>query len=297
VVATAEEMKWGITGGGGQLARSLSELLQKKRIPYKSWDRQEMDITDLKSLEKIAQYKPSVLVNCAAWTNVEGAEDSFDEAIRVNRDGAANVAEIAKKLNIPIIHISTDYVFSGVNKRAWMVDDSTFPTSNYGRSKLQGERALFEIWPEKSIIFRTAWLYGPFGKNFAKSIIRKAIISKEKISVVNDQFGQPTTTLDLAKQIFQAMKNGISAGTYHATNAGEASWWEFARELVKLSDEDTDRVIPISSHELNSKVKRPAYSVLDHSDWSKVGMQGMRDWQSALLEVFPEIKISVEKEK
>ena len=295
-MATTEEMKWGITGGSGQLARSLSQHLQEQNIAYKSWNRDEVDITNLKTLEKIVEYRPSALVNCAAWTNVDGAEDSYDEAIKANRDGTANVAEIAKKLDIPLIHISTDYVFSGVNTSPWTVDDTALPNSNYGRSKLLGERSLFEIWPEKSIVFRTAWLYGPFGKNFAKTIVKKAIKSKEKIMVVNDQFGQPTTTSDLAHQIVLSIKNEIPAGTYHATNAGSASWWEFAFELVKLSGEDANRVVPISSQELNSKAKRPAYSVLNHSEWSKVGMKGMRDWQSALLEVFPAVMDSVQKE-
>jgi dTDP-4-dehydrorhamnose reductase len=289
-------MKWGITGGSGQLARSLAELLSEAEIPHIAWSHSEVDMTDASSVEKISEYQPTVLVNCAAWTNVDGAEDSFVEALKANRDGAMNAAIAAKELNIPLIHISTDYVFSGLNSQPWRTNEATQPISIYGQTKLQGEKKVQEIWSEKSYIFRTAWLYGPYGKNFAKTVLKKAVFTSDPVFIVNDQTGQPTSTLDLAFQIIKSVKNQIPAGIYHATNSGKATWWEFACELFELSGQDLNRVRPVTSQEFKSKTKRPSYSVLDLSEWSKVGMKEMRDWRFALRESIPRILESVEKE-
>lgn len=296
MVATAEEMKWGITGGSGQLARALVELLSSHNIPHVAWSRAELDITDTTSMSIIDDFEPTILVNCAAWTNVDRAEDSPEEALRVNHLGAQNVAVKAKELNIPLIHISSDYVFSGVASRPWKVNHATEPTSGYGLSKLMGEQVIREIWPEKSAIFRTAWLFGPHGKNFAKTITRRALTTRDEINVVNDQTGQPTSTDDLASQILNFVNISGSPGTYHATNSGSTTWWDFARELVELSGEDKNRVKPVSSEEFSSKIKRPSYSVLDHSGWSKVNLQEMRNWRVALHEVFPRIREAIEKD-
>ena len=188
-MASIKEMKWAITGGGGQLARSLTDLLDKQGFTYRSWGKQELDITNPDRTRSIVDFAPNVLVNCAAWTNVDGAETHFEEALSVNRDGARNMAIAARKLDIPLIHISTDYVFSGSSEKPWTVNDKTNPSSKYGESKLQGEIAIQEAWPDKSLILRTAWLYGPNGKNFAKTIVKKALISQEEIKVVDDQKG------------------------------------------------------------------------------------------------------------
>jgi dTDP-4-dehydrorhamnose reductase len=296
MVETTEEMKWGITGGSGQLACALVELLNSHDIPNVAWSRSQLDITDTASMSIIEEIEPTILVNCAAWTNVDGAEDSFEEALRVNRDGVQNVAMKAKELEIPLIHISTDYVFSGATSKPWKVDHATEPTSGYGLSKLMGEQVIKKIWPEKSAIFRTAWLFGPHGKNFAKTIIRKALTTRDEIKVVNDQTGQPTTTVDLALQILNFVNISGPPGTYHATNSGSATWWDFACELVELSGEDKNRVKPVSSEELPSTTRRPSYSVLDHSGWSKVNLQEMRDWRVALHEIFPRIREAIEKD-
>ena len=289
-------MKWAITGGGGQLARSLADLLDKQGFTYRSWGKHELDITNPDSPESIVDFAPKVLVNCAAWTNVDGAETNFEEALSVNRDGARNMALAARKLDIPLIHISTDYVFSGSSEKPWTADDKTNPSSKYGESKLQGEIAMQEAWLDKSLILRTAWLYGPYGKNFAKTIIKKALVSKDEVRVINDQKGQPTTTSDLASKILEIVNSRIASGIYHGTNSGEATWWEFARELFALSGESVERVTPVTSDQFPSPVKRPAYSVLDHSMWDKVGLSPMRDWRDALQEIYPAIRAEVEKE-
>ena len=295
-MATSKEMKWGITGGSGQLARSLVDLLSTKSIEHIAWSRAELDITDSSCITSIGDYRPDILVNCAAWTNVDGAEDAFEDALKVNRDGARNAAVAAKELNIPLIHVSTDYVFSGSGSTPWNVDHTTQPTSKYGLSKLLGEERVQEIWPEKSYIVRTAWLYGAYGKNFAKTILKKAIGTNDLIYVVNDQTGQPTTTSDVADRIFAIAESQVPTGIYHATNSGQASWWEFARELVELSHNDVTRVVPVDSKQFQTKANRPKFSVLDHSKWGKVGFQPMRDWRSALIAVFPEIEAHVMKE-
>ena len=289
-------MKWGITGASGQLAKSLADLLNLREVSFVAWDKSILDITEKSSISVIAEALPDVLINCAAWTNVDGAEGDLEAAVKANRDGARNVAIAAKELNIPLVHISTDYVFSGNSERPWKTEDETHPISNYGLSKLLSEKSIEETWPEKSIILRTAWLYGPYGRNFAKTIIRKAIATKNRIRVVNDQKGQPTTTTDLALQIYTCVEKMIPAGIYHATNSGEATWYEFARELVELCGESPSLIIPVRSEEFQTKVKRPIYSVLDHSTWSTVGLKEMRDWREALEEIYPEIHRAVESE-
>jgi len=296
MVASIKEMTWAITGGSGQLARSLVDLLEKQGINHHSWSRIALDISKPQDLKRITDVDPTVIVNCAAWTNVDGAEDHPNEALSVNRDGARNIAQLAKELDIPLIHISTDYVFSGKSEQPWKTTDEPHPTSRYGETKLQGEMAIQEFWPEKSSILRTAWLYGPYEKNFAKTILKKAITTQDVLRVVNDQRGQPTTTVDLAKQILDLVLIDAPSGVYHATNSGEATWWDLAKEIVSLAGETIERVIPVTSQEFPSKVLRPSYSVLDHSSWSKVGLQPMRDWREALREVFPSIRNAVEKE-
>jgi dTDP-4-dehydrorhamnose reductase len=159
-----------------------------------------------------------------------------------------------------------------------------------------GEYEILSIYPSKSYILRTAWLYGPYGKNFAKTILKKAITGREVIEVVNDQIGQPTSTIDLADQILKLVEAKPSPGIYHATNSGKCSWWDFAKELVSLAGELESRIIPITTEEFITPVKRPAYSVLDHSKWNNVGMAQMRDWRESLGEVFPRLMSSVKEE-
>jgi len=296
VVATLEEMKWAITGGSGQLARSLVDLLDEKCAPYIAWSHKDLDVADESSISVIKEFSPDLLVNCAAWTNVEGAEEYPEKALKVNQTGARNMARAAKELGIPLIHISTDYVFSGQGRQPWSAECRTRPTSSYGLSKLLGEEEISRILDSDFFILRTAWLYGPYGKNFAKTILKKALASKELIRVVNDQHGQPTTTRGLAHQIFKVAHRDIPSGIYHATNTGQATWWDFACELVKLVGEDIERVIPSSSGEFPSKAKRPKFSVLDQSGWSRVGISPMQDWRVALQDFFPEIRKAVERE-
>lgn len=295
-MAAIKEMKWAITGGSGQLSRSLVDLLDKEGVPYITWSHKDLDVADDSSITVIKETCPDLLINCAAWTNVDEAEEFPERAARVNQVGPRNMARVAKELKIPLVHISTDYVFSGKSGKPWSTDSKTEPMSSYGLSKLLGEKELTKRLDVNFYILRTAWLYGPYGKNFSKKILKKAITSKEPISVVNDQIGQPTTTKSLAQQIFKVAKSRVPSGIYHATNTGQASWWDFAYEIFALAGEDVERVRPSTSEDFPSKVKRPKYSVLDQSAWSKVGMETMPEWREALKEVFPEIRNAVERE-
>lgn len=295
-MAAFKEMKWAITGGSGQLSRSLVDLLDKEGVPYIAWSHKDLDVADDSSISVIKELSPDLLINCAAWTNVDAAEEFPEKATRVNQVGPRNMARAAKELKIPLIHISTDYVFSGQSRQPWSTDSKTEPMSTYGLSKLLGEKEISKNLDADFYILRTAWLYGPYGRNFSKTILKKALTSKDSINIVNDQIGQPTTTKSLAEQIFKVAKQSIPSGTYHATNTGQASWWDFAREIFELAGEDVERVRPSTSEDFSSNVKRPKYSVLDQSAWSKVGMETMPEWRRALKEVFPEIRKAVERE-
>ena len=295
-MAAFKEMKWAITGGSGQLSRSLVDLLDKEGVPYIAWSHKDLDVADDSSISAIKETSPDLLINCAAWTNVDAAEEFPEKATRVNQVGPRNMARAAKELKIPLIHISTDYVFSGQSRQPWSTDSKTEPMSTYGLSKLLGEKEINKNMDGNFYILRTAWLYGPYGRNFSKTILKKALTSKDSINVVNDQIGQPTTTKSLAEQIFKVAQQNIPSGTYHATNTGQASWWDFAREIFELAGEDVERVRSSTSEDFPSNVKRPKYSVLDQSAWSKVGMETMPEWRRALKEVFPEIRKAVERE-
>jgi len=289
-------MTWAITGGSGQLGRSLAEKLTKKNQEFWSLDRRELDVSKQDSIEKIVSMQPKILINCAAWTDVELAELNFLQAKATNQSGARNMALAAKYLKIPLVHLSTDYVFSGFSNHAWTVNDVPAPRSRYGQSKLLGEREIQSIYPEGSTILRTAWLYGPYGANFVKKIIAKAISTDHPIKVVDDQRGQPTSSIDLATKIWEFVDFGLQPGIFHATNSGNTSWWDFARQVVRLLGEPTDRVIAVPSSSHSSLVDRPHFSVLDHSEWSKVNINPMQPWQSALEEIFPRIFDNVKGE-
>ena len=290
-------MTWFITGGSGQLGIAVSDELGRRGILFRAWGSQDLDISKGPIVrDVVSQLSPAVIINCAAWTDVDGAESNEPQASRVNRDGAENIAMAAKHCGAKLIHLSTDYVFSGEGKTPWQVDDSIDPQSAYGRTKADGERRVLAIYPENSSIVRTAWLYSPWGKNFAKTMTRLAINGEGEIKVVNDQMGQPTSAVDLAKQLVELGLSNSPAGIYHGTNSGDATWFEFAQEIFKLAGADIDRVVPVSSSEYPRPAKRPAYSVLSHDAWAKTSIKPMRDWRIALEEAMPAIISAVKAE-
>jgi dTDP-4-dehydrorhamnose reductase len=291
-------MTWLITGGTGQLGIAVSQELGERGLNFHAWGSQDLNITQGPIVrDLIAKLSPTVIVNCAAWTDVDGAEDNEVLASRVNSDGAENVALAAKRCGAKLIHISTDYVFSGESQTPWQVNDEINPQSAYGRTKADGEKRVLAAYPENSSVVRTAWLYSPWGKNFAKTMTRLAIKGDGEVRVVNDQMGQPTLAIDLAQQLVELGLSNTRAGTYHGTNAGQATWFEFAQEIFGLAEADIDRVKAVSSTKFIRPAKRPAYSVLSHDSWSKTIVEPMRDWRIALADAMPAIILAVKAEE
>jgi dTDP-4-dehydrorhamnose reductase len=291
-------MSWLITGGSGQLGIAVSQELGERGIVFHAWGSQDLDITKGPiALDLISQLSPKVIINCAAWTDVDGAETNELQALRVNSDGADNLASAAKLGSLKLIHVSTDYVFSGESQKPWQVSDEINPQSAYGRTKAEGESRVQAVYPENSFIVRTAWLYSPWGKNFAKTMTRVAIKSEGEVRVVNDQVGQPTSAIDLAKQLVELGLSTAPTGIYHGTNSGQTTWFEFAQEIFSLAGADISRVIPVSTSEFPRPAKRPAYSVLGHDAWAKSSVKPMRDWRIALAEATPAIISAVRAEE
>ena len=288
-------MKWLITGGTGQLAIALSRLLTENSIDFSLLSKDQLDISKKDSISIITRHAPEVIVNCAAWTNVDGAEGNQEGAFQANEQGVRNVATAAKELGARLVHVSTDYVFSGDSNSPWRTDSLCEPRTTYGKSKLAGELAVTQIYPDQSYIIRTAWLYSPWRKNFAKAMLKMALNEKD-VRVVSDQVGQPTSAIDLAQQILLLIKEEAPYGCFHGTNSGEASWFEFAREIYALANVSEAHVLPISTADYPTPAQRPMYSVLDHSDWRRTTVSPMRHWREALLDTFPLMRKEVERE-
>lgn len=290
-------MKILITGAGGQLGRSLQLTLTHNQVDHVSCSRDELDITLESSLEKVSKIDPSIIINCAAYTNVNAAENNLKVAKAVNTKGVKNMVKAAINVGARLLHISTDYVFSGERNIPWGIHDSPDPKTVYGKTKYWGEKVIESFSDADITVIRTAWLYGPFGSNFAKTILKKVTQSRDNIRVVTDQLGQPTSTKDLADAIFDICISRKSPRTIHLANLGVASWQQFAQELAKMCGESPDRIVSISSEDYPSVVDRPKYSVLEVSDWEGKGSKPMKHWQDALEIVFPEILKSIQKEK
>jgi dTDP-4-dehydrorhamnose reductase len=276
-------MSWLILGSSGQLGSSFKTFLKQKNIEFLAPVSKELDICSSASLKQyVTLNKPSVIVNCAAWTDVERAEELVDLAFKVNGYAPGYVAEAAKIVGAKLVHISTDYVFSGNRVMPWLESDITSPISVYGRSKALGENLVMSVYSENTYIVRTAWLYSKFGKNFAKTMCRMAHENQDSIYVVSDQVGQPTFAGDLVTQIFLLISVDAKPGIYHGTNSGETSWFGFAKKIFDLLDIDSGRLIKKDETNDTSKVKRPKYSVLGHDAWFDAGLPEMQNWELAL---------------
>ena len=283
-------MKFLITGAGGQLGQSLRERLKMSEIQIVALERNQLDITDVSRVRDcMAFHKPDVVINTSAYTNVEQAEKNSELVFLVNKQGPINLAQACQEINSRFVHFSSDYVFSGMSNEAWGVNSETVPLSVYGKSKLAGEEAVMHFYPEKSIVIRTAWLYSPFGKNFFKTILNLALNDDQQVTVVDDQIGQPTNSLDLADLTLDAIFKDAPAGVYHGTNSGAASWYDFAIQIFQLANADTSRVVPIKSHDFDSRVPRPTYSVLDNSSWLEVGITPLGPWEKSVSKSFSRV--------
>jgi dTDP-4-dehydrorhamnose reductase len=287
---------WLIVGANGQLGRCLCDSLLSEGIEFIATSRQDLDITDLKQVNKYLEtHKFSTIVNCAAWTAVDDAEDHIPEALRVNYEGPKNLATAAVKTRSRLIHISTDYVFSGDATEPYEIDTPTNPLNAYGQTKQEGDSAVFTIGNGGFPIVRTAWLYSRSGNNFAKTMSKRAIQGLP-VRVVDDQLGQPTSAIDLSRLIIEAAIIPKPPSIIHGTNSGEATWYEFAQEIYSLLDASTELVTPVSSSEFPTRASRPKYSVLGHKAFTQNGLKEMQDWKLALKDEIEEIREAVLKE-
>ena len=296
MAATFKQMKWLIAGANGQLGRCLQQTLESNSIDHAAYSKEELDISVYSQVQDVInRVKPDVIVNTAAYTNVDQAEIDQSEAFTINQNGVANLATASKSINARFVHFSTDYVFSGERINPWQVSDATNPISKYGESKLAGELGIARIYPDNSLIIRTAWLYSPFGKNFYKTMLNKAINSQETVRVVSDQIGQPTNANDLAELTVRAIFKKALPGIYHGTNSGACSWFEFAKYIFEIVGEDVARVTPVLSSEFTTKAERPKYSVLDNEKWSEFGILPLGPWKDSVQKVLPEMMLSLAK--
>jgi dTDP-4-dehydrorhamnose reductase len=291
-------MKWLITGASGQLGLALQEELTERRIDFVGATASELDITKPLIVNQMVDLiKPSVIINTAAWTDVDGAESNKSAAYSVNSLGPQNLAIAASKTDARLVQISTDYVFSGDAFSPWNENAPHNPQSIYGSTKSEGEKFVLTTLPLNSYVVRTAWLYSSKGKNFAKTMVSLALNQKGKVRVVNDQIGQPTYAGDLAKQIVEMVLSDAPAGIYHGTNGGQATWFEFAQTIFAIAGADVSRVIPVSTTEFPRPAKRPAYSVLGQDAWAGTSVPEMRNWKIALEEAMPAIISAVKAEE
>lgn len=270
--------RYAITGAAGMLGQDLQRALEGRDVT--ALTRSDLDITDAAACAKALEGF-DVIINAAAYTAVDDAETNEAAALAINGTGVENLAKAAAAANAKFVHVSTDYVFKGDATQPYGENDPRDPINAYGRTKAAGEEAALAVHPEGTYIVRTAWLYGAGGPNFAKTMVKLAG-SHPEITVVNDQLGQPTYTRDLAAQIVKLVDADAPAGIYHGTNSGTATWFDFAREIFRLSGNDPERVQPTDSAAFKRPAARPAFSVLGHDAWLAAGIEPMRPWLEAL---------------
>lgn len=277
-------MKILITGANGMLAKAVRNRFEGENLILTDVRGDEtvkkLDITNLEDVtEFVSNCKPDVIINCAAYTAVDKAEEELDLARKINADGPRNLAIAAKNANCILVHISTDYVFGGNLEldKVYNEEDKKEPVTVYGITKLQGEEAIKEN-TEKYYIFRTAWLYGD-GKNFVRTMLKFGR-EKDEINVVADQHGSPTYAVDLADIIFQALSEKIEYGIYHATNIGYTTWYEFAKKIFEIAG-ITCKVNPVTSKEYVTPAKRPLNSKISKNKLIQSGIE-ISSWEDAL---------------
>ena len=294
--------RWLITGAAGMLGRELTALLTVRDEEFAALARADLDLTNTDAvMAAVSSVKPDVIVNCAAWTAVDAAEEHEAEALAVNGHGAGNLAAACGEVGALLVHLSTDYVFDGHASAPYAEDAPTAPVGAYGRSKLAGEQAVRDALPDASYIVRSAWLYGAHGKNFVKTMLRLARNGTAP-GVVADQHGQPTWSADVAGQIHALITTAAPPGTYHATSSGQTTWFGFAEEIFTLYEahnQDQDKngnperarltPRPITTADYPTPAERPAYSVLGHEAWQKAGIAPISHWKDALHRAFPAI--------
>ena len=262
-----------VTGANGQLGQTLSRLWFESPLPeyqFKAIDRSELNLSDAESvIAALARLKPTVIVNAAAYTQVDKAESDSIDAHLINAEAVGRIAAWSAENDARLIHISTDFVFDGSSKAPYEPREQTNPLGVYGASKLAGEQQIQELAKQRSAIIRSSWLYCEYGNNFVKTMLR-LMTEKDELSVVDDQIGSPTSTHGLAALIFAMILNRNAVGIYHWTDGGSISWFEFALEIQRQALQEgllskAISISPILTREYPTPARRPAYSVLDRS--------------------------------
>jgi len=282
-------MKVLVTGVDGQLGHDVMAELARREIEALGVDLPQMDITDKETVMKtITGYAPDAVIHCAAWTAVDAAEDAVDACRKVNAEGTANIAEACRKAGCSMMYISTDYVFDGQGERPWEPDDPvTRPLNVYGLTKYEGEEAV-RSFLDRWFIVRIAWVFGKNGRNFIRTMLN---LSKnhDKLTVVNDQYGTPTYTLDLARLLVDMILTD-RYGIYHVTNEGDyISWYDFACEIFRQAGIPME-VVPVSSAEYAARAKRPENSRMNRTKITGQGFTPLPDWKDALGRYLKEIE-------
>lgn len=278
-----------VIGAQGMLGRDLVPELRVS-FPHDEilgWDIGEIDIRmERETIEQIEALQPQVIINVAAYTDVDGCERNQEEAFRVNSEGMRHIALGAQRCGAKVVYLSTDYVFDGKKGEPYLEEDVPHPLNIYGASKLRGERYVQELTKE-GLIIRTQWLFGKYGKNFVYAILKQAQ-DKEVLSIVKDQTGSPTYTRDLSKAICALVQKGAQ-GIFHVSNEGSCSWFVFAQEILRYAGIQGVKTIPITSEKLNRPARRPSYSVFNMEKFMKETGWKLRPWSEALKDFLFEI--------
>jgi dTDP-4-dehydrorhamnose reductase len=276
--------RWLVVGAGGMLGTDLVADLRASGHEVTTAGRSDgLDVAvDVLSADACAAAVPGhdVVVNCAAWTAVDDAESHEPQAFSLNAVGAANVARACANAGARLVHVSTDYVFDGTATEPYPEDAPLAPRSAYGRTKAAGEWAVRAEAPD-ALVVRTAWLYGAHGPSFVRTMLTLAE-RHETLSVVDDQRGQPTWTVDLAAAIRRLVEAGAAPGVWHGTSGGEVTWFGFTRRIFELAGLDPERVSPTTSEAYPRPAPRPAFSVLGKQRWTEAGLEPIRDWDEAI---------------
>lgn len=277
--------RWLVVGAGGLLGTEVVRALAGRAVLAPA--RADADIARPGAFDDLVR-AVDVVVNCAAYTKVDDAETDEAAAAAVNATGAGHLARSCAAAGVPLVHVSTDYVFAGDATAPYAEGAPVAPRSAYGRTKAEGEALVRAALPHSSWIVRTAWLYGAAGPSFVRTMLELERRAPE-VRVVDDQRGQPTWSRDLAERIVALVDADAPAGTYHGTASGETTWFGLAQRVFALAGADPARVVPVTSAEFVRPAPRPAYSVLGHDAWSTAGLAPMRAWDDALAEALPEI--------
>jgi dTDP-4-dehydrorhamnose reductase len=278
--------RWFVAGAAGMLGQDLCEVVERAGHDVTRADLPGLDVLDpAQCADQVAGH--DVVVNSAAYTAVDAAEGDEGRAFAVNAVGAANLARAAAAAGAAMVQLSTDYVVAGAGRTPYAADAPVAPASAYGRTKAAGEWAVRAECPSSWVV-RTAWLYGAGGKNFPATMQRLAG-ERDRLTVVADQVGQPTWTVDLAEGILRIVESGAPFGIWHATGSGECSWFELARAVFEELGLDPERVSPITTEEFPLPAPRPAYSVLAHDMWAAAGLEPLPHWRDALRRAAPTV--------